>query len=91
MNSEKIKIENGKLVVPYCAIIPYIEGDGIEPDIWKTSILIFDAAVEKADQSTKRITCKKNANKICSGLELIIQSKKVTYGFSPHNIKYNFS
>jgi isocitrate dehydrogenase len=39
---------NGKLHVPNNPIIPFIEGDGTGPDIWKASQLVFDAAVEKA-------------------------------------------
>src|SRR3954471_21680092 len=40
--------KNGRLVVPDDPIIPYIEGDGTGPDIWKASVRIFDAAVAKA-------------------------------------------
>ena len=47
--------ENGKLVVPNNPIIPFIEGDGIGGDIWKTSVRVFDAAVEKAYDKTKKI------------------------------------
>src|SRR3972149_1184952 len=45
---EKIKIRNGKLQVPDNPIIPFIEGDGTGPDIWRASVRVFDAAVEKA-------------------------------------------
>jgi len=45
---EKITIKNGKLNVPDHPVIPFIEGDGTGPDIWKASRLVFDAAVEKA-------------------------------------------
>lgn len=37
-----------RLNVPNYPIIPYIEGDGVGPDIWKASQAVFDAAVEKA-------------------------------------------
>ena len=37
MTPEKIKLSNGKLNVPENPIIPYIEGDGTGPDIWKAS------------------------------------------------------
>ena len=47
MNGEKITITNGILNVPDTPIIPYIEGDGTGPDIWKASVKVFDAAVEK--------------------------------------------
>jgi isocitrate dehydrogenase len=39
---------NGKLVVPDNPIIPFIEGDGTGPDIWRASVRVFDAAVQKA-------------------------------------------
>jgi isocitrate dehydrogenase len=46
--SAKISIQNGKLDVPDHPIIPFIEGDGTGPDIWKASVHVFDKAVEKA-------------------------------------------
>ena len=39
---------NGAMIVPDDPIIPYIEGDGTGPDIWRASVRIFDAAVQKA-------------------------------------------
>ena len=48
LSGSKITIDNGKLQVPDNPIIPFIEGDGIGPDIWKASVRVFDAAVEKA-------------------------------------------
>ena len=45
----------GRLVVPDDPIIPYIEGDGIGPDIWRASVRVFDAAVHKAFGGTKKI------------------------------------
>ncbi|HDR05398.1 MAG TPA: NADP-dependent isocitrate dehydrogenase [Candidatus Marinimicrobia bacterium] len=54
-NGEKITIENGKLNVPNRPILPFIEGDGTGPDIWKASQLVFDAAVEKAYGGKKKI------------------------------------
>ena len=45
---EPITYRNGKLVFPDKPIIPYIEGDGTGRDIWKASVRVFDAAVEKA-------------------------------------------
>jgi len=56
MNPEKIRLANGKLVVPDFPIIPFIEGDGIGPDIWKASVRIFDAAVEKVFNGKKKIS-----------------------------------
>jgi isocitrate dehydrogenase len=55
MSGNKITIENGKLVVPNDPIIPFIEGDGIGPDIWAASEKVLDAAVEKAYNGSKKI------------------------------------
>ena len=56
MNTAKsITAENGMLQVPEMPIIPFIEGDGIGPDIWKASVRVFDSAVEKAFGNTKKI------------------------------------
>ncbi len=53
---EKIKIlSNGKIQVPDHPIIPFIEGDGTGADIWKASVRVFDAAVEKAYHGKKKI------------------------------------
>ena len=51
----KIGIQNGKLQVPDNPIIPFIEGDGTGRDIWRASVRVFDAAVEKAYGSKRRI------------------------------------
>ncbi len=55
MTAEKITIKDGKLTVPDCPIIPFIEGDGTGPDIWNASIRVFDSAVEKAYAGKKKI------------------------------------
>jgi len=48
MTGEKIQYsKDGKLNVPDRPIIPYIEGDGVGPDIWRASVRVFDAAVKK--------------------------------------------
>ena len=47
--------KGGQLVVPDDPIVPFIEGDGTGPDIWKASVRIFDAAVAKAYGGTRRI------------------------------------
>ncbi len=52
---ERIMLRNGRLLVPDLPIIPYIEGDGIGPDIWNASRRVFDAAVEKAYSGKRRI------------------------------------
>ena len=54
-DSKKIKIENGKLAVPETPVIPFIEGDGTGPDIWRASVRVFDAAVEKAYGGARKI------------------------------------
>jgi isocitrate dehydrogenase len=43
-----ITIKDGRLVVPDDPIVPFIEGDGTGPDIWRASVRVFDAAVRKA-------------------------------------------
>jgi isocitrate dehydrogenase len=50
-----IRIENGKLVVPDNPIIPFIEGDGTGPDIWRASVRVMDAAVAKAYGGKRKI------------------------------------
>lgn len=55
MSGSKITIEGGKLNVPNNPIIPFIEGDGIGPDIWKAAKKVFDTAVEKAYGSDRKI------------------------------------
>ena len=58
MSGTKVTIENGKLNVPDNPIIPFIEGDGIGPDIWAASERVFDAAVEKAYGDKRKIEWK---------------------------------
>ncbi len=54
---QKIKIDkkNESLIVPDNPIIPFIEGDGTGPDIWKASQIVFDAAVEKAYKGKRKV------------------------------------
>ena len=47
-NGEAITLQNGKMVVPNHPILPFIEGDGTGPDIWRASVRVLDAAVAKA-------------------------------------------
>jgi isocitrate dehydrogenase len=51
----KITIANGKLVVPDNPIVPFIEGDGTGPDIWRASVRVMDAAVQKAYGGRRKI------------------------------------
>ncbi len=46
---------HGRLVVPDTPIIPFIEGDGTGPDIWRASVRVLDAAVEKAYGGVRKI------------------------------------
>ncbi len=55
-SGEAIKIENDLLIVPDNPIIPFIEGDGTGPDIWRASKMVLDAAVEKAYEGKKKIS-----------------------------------
>jgi isocitrate dehydrogenase len=52
---EKISIKNGKLQVPDRPIVPFIEGDGTGPDIWRASVRVLDAAVENCYGGKRRI------------------------------------
>lgn len=58
MTGSKITTSNGVLNVPNDPIIPFIEGDGIGPDIWAASEKVLDAAVEKAYKGEKKIVWK---------------------------------
>jgi isocitrate dehydrogenase len=58
MEGKKITNENGTLHVPDNPVIPFIEGDGTGPDIWASSVKVFDAAVEKAYGGKKKIAWK---------------------------------
>ena len=55
MTNGKIVVENGVLNVPNNPVIPFIEGDGIGPDIWAAASRVIDAAVEKAYNGEKKI------------------------------------
>ena len=53
---EKISISDGKLHVPNNPILPFVEGDGTGADIWRASVRVFDAAVEKAYGGERKIS-----------------------------------
>ena len=57
-NGQKITFDNGQLNVPHEPIIPFIEGDGIGPDIWAASVRVFDVAVEKSYDGQRSISWK---------------------------------
>src|SRR6476620_6685519 len=54
-NGARISYSNGTYQVPNNPIIPFIEGDGTGRDIWKASVRVFDAAVEKAYKGKRRV------------------------------------
>src|SRR5512135_3406386 len=51
----KITMKGGRLQVPDNPILPFIEGDGTGPDIWRASVRVLDAAVSKAYGGRRRI------------------------------------
>ncbi|NOX79552.1 MAG: isocitrate dehydrogenase (NADP(+)) [Deltaproteobacteria bacterium] len=56
LTGKKIAINSdGSLTVPACPVIPFIEGDGIGPDIWAAAKKVLDAAVDKAYQGDRKI------------------------------------
>lgn len=56
MAGEKIEYNSdGKRIVPDQPVIPYIEGDGVGPDIWKASVRVFDAAVNKSYGGKRKV------------------------------------
>jgi isocitrate dehydrogenase len=58
MEGQKITIKNKVLYVPDFPVIPFIEGDGTGPDIWASSVRVFDAAVKEAYKGKKAIVWK---------------------------------
>src|SRR5215475_949128 len=52
----KISIRDGKLLVPDNPTLPFIEGDGTGPDIWRASVRVMDAAVQRAYGGKRKIT-----------------------------------
>ena len=54
-NGKKLQLDDGELRVPDRPIIPYIEGDGTGPDIWRAAVRVFEASVEKAYGKNRHI------------------------------------
>jgi isocitrate dehydrogenase len=52
---QKIEIKHGKSLTPDFPVLPYVEGDGTGRDIWRASVRVFDAAVQKAYQGKRAI------------------------------------
>ena len=55
INGQKVGFKNGKLIVPDYPIIPFIEGDGIGPEIWQAAKDVFDTAIDKAYKGTRKV------------------------------------
>ena len=55
VKGERIEASGGEFRVPDQPIIPFIEGDGTGPDIWRASVRVFDAAVERAYAGRRKI------------------------------------
>jgi isocitrate dehydrogenase len=55
IDGNPIEVLNGKFLIPDTPIIPFIEGDGTGPDIWKASRTVFDAAVARAYGGRRRV------------------------------------
>jgi isocitrate dehydrogenase len=72
MAGQAITIKDGVLQVPDFPIIPFIEGDGTGPDIWASSVRVFDAAVEKAYNGSRKILWKE----VLAGEKSYKQSKE---------------
>lgn len=56
MQSERITFVDNKLRVPDKPVIPYIEGDGIGPDIWSAAVRVWDAAIQKAYGGKRKVS-----------------------------------
>src|SRR5438876_7499559 len=54
-NGERITMQGGQLHVPAHPIVPFIEGDGTGPDIWRAAVRVFDAAVGQAYGEARQI------------------------------------
>ena len=66
--AEKITMNaGGKLNVPNNPIIPFIEGDGIGPEIWHVAQKVFDTAVEKAYNGERKI-----GGEVCEGMKTFL-------------------
>jgi len=55
VRGESITVNDGRIRVPDHPILPFIEGDGTGPDIWRASVRVFDAAVAKAYGGSRKI------------------------------------
>ena len=53
---DAIAFDKGVLQVPDHPVIPFVEGDGTGPDIWRASVRVFDAAIQAAYQGQRRVS-----------------------------------
>jgi len=52
---EIISLKDGQLTVPDYPVVPFIEGDGIGPDIWRATRMVVDAAVERSYETDRKV------------------------------------
>ena len=52
---ETISLKDGQLIVPDYPVVPFIEGDGIGPDIWRATRMVVDAAVERSYDTDRKV------------------------------------
>src|SRR3954462_2362109 len=53
----RIDFREGQFIIPDNPIIPFIEGDGTGRDIWKASVRVFDAAIDRAYNGKRKVAC----------------------------------
>ncbi len=58
MSGTRITWKDGEYTVPDDPVLPFIEGDGTGPDIWRAARMVFDAAVEKVSAGARRVVWK---------------------------------
>ena len=63
MTRHEITIDNGTAARSRPSLIPFIEGDGTGPDIWRASVRVFDAAVDKAYGGKRRSSMEGSARR----------------------------
>ncbi len=84
-----IEVRNGQFIVPDKPIIPFIEGDGTGPDIWRASRTVFDAAVQKAYGGRRQIIIQidpfadQSADSVPLDAAIISSRRKV---YTPHSV-----
>jgi len=74
VKGEPITLRDGRLSVPDRPILPFIEGDGTGPDIWRASVRVFDAAVKKAYGGKRTIAWREVRTYFTSPLAYVVIS-----------------